>query len=162
MKLNTHDTDFYKQVAAYLKAGGTVEKARYILDMVEAGAKPPVKVRSHSRGAEGQVGFAAKAQGVVPPAPRGPSKAAAKAVAKKNADNIWGRVIGGTITVGGSTKHHWQTVARKSVAMGHISHRMLTEIEWPDDVTPLEKIASKKQVETIINSGYDAIEAEYA
>lgn len=160
MKLNAHDTDFYKQVAAYLKAGGTVEKARHILDMASR-----VKVRSHSRGAPGQVASSGKVRTCVPNAPRGPSKAAlgaAKAVAKKNADAIWTRVIGGTITVGGSTKHHWQTVARKSVAMGHISHRMLTEIDWPDDVTPLEKIATKKQVETIINSGYDAIEAEYA
>lgn len=159
MKMDNNDRDFYQQVCAYVKSGGTLDKAREIINMVAAGTVP---VRAHSRGTADHRSSADKAIRRVPAAPRGPSLSAAKAVAKKNADTIWNRVIGGTITVGGSTKHHWQTVARKSVAMGHISHRMLTEIEWPDDVTPLEKIATKKQVEAIIASGYDAIEAEYA
>src|SRR3546814_10011567 len=80
------------------------------------------------------------------PSAREPSaadRAAAKSARMMAARSIWDRTIGGEITLRGSTKHHWGVILRKGLVMEHVARRMITELAWPDDVTPLEKVADE-------------------
>lgn len=117
--------------------------------------------REPHRAQAGHLDIAVKALARVPAA-REPSKTdvAAAATARLAASrSIWDKTIGGEITLRGSTRHHWQTIVRKGHVMAHVGQRMLTEIDWPDDVTPLEKIATEADVKRIVESGYVALES---
>jgi hypothetical protein len=97
------------------------------------------------------------------PPPREPSpkaKSAALKVRQQHASTIWDRSIGGTVTLRGSTKHHWETLLRKGIVTSYVARRVLREVPWPDDVTPLERVASEEQIKAILDSGYGVLENE--
>jgi hypothetical protein len=84
------------------------------------------------------------------------SKSAAAAVAK----TIWDRRLGvSDVVLKTATKHHFQTLDRKGIAMQHVARRFLTEIAWPDDHTPLPRCASAAQVTAILDSAHDVLDA---
>lgn len=112
---------------------------------------------SPDRGRKGQPTGAEKPTNIVSSATR----TATLKVRQQLVSTIWDRTIGGEVTLRGSTRHHWETMARKATMIGHVARRMLTEIAWPDDVTPLENVATEDQVKAIMNSGYDALEKSH-
>lgn len=118
-------------------------------DRVVAAAKP----QDGSQPATGRRHFADP----VPAAPRTKiSKAAAAAVAK----SFWDRNVGiPEVSLRTCTRKDWETLWLKSVGMNHTAKRMLVEIAWPDDVTPLPAVANEGQVKEILESGKMAIES---
>lgn len=168
--INAVELAFTTALATYLGAGGTIQRAHEIIDIATRGMDHATLVRKDhtacvpprgkpNHGERTTQRMFTRTSGALS-VPREPSKvdvAAARKARGVAARSIWDRTIGGEVTLRGSTKHHWQTMVHKSVLIGHVARRMLTEINWPDDVTPLEKVATEKQVEAIFNSGYDAL-----
>lgn len=84
---------------------------------------------------------------------------AAGAVGKEIAQSIFTQSIGGELTFGTSTRQDWINFKRKGMVIEHVADRMITEIEWPNDTTPLIECAPEAQVRAIRDSGYKMLDA---
>lgn len=103
------------------------------------------------RNGEGHCGDDTQKSSAPPPRRTPASDAAATRAVEKS---IWDRRIGlFEITLGSACRPDWVNLKRKGLSMGHVADRMLTEIDWPDDTTPLPKVATPEQVEAILRSG---------
>lgn len=86
---------------------------------------------------------------------------AAHAAATKAVEQaIWDRKLGlFEITLRSATRLDFVNLSRKGLMMGHIADRMLTEIKWPDDTTPLPKVATEAEVKKILDTGYAVLDS---
>ncbi len=71
--------------------------------------------------------------------------------------SIFKQHLGFDVELGKATKHHWVTARLKGTVMTHVADRMLTEIDWPDDVTPTDQLVSETQMKQILDSGYSLL-----
>lgn len=68
--------------------------------------------------------------------------------------SFWDMKIGVIdVRIGDLTRHHVETLDRQVSDVGHVVRRLRTEVEWPDDVTPVEKFADMDQIREIVASG---------
>jgi len=68
--------------------------------------------------------------------------------------SFWDQKLGlFDITLKTATRQDFVNLKRKGMVVDHIADRALTEIDWPDDVTPLPEVATQAQVEAILASG---------
>ena len=84
------------------------------------------------------------------------SAEAARAVSRASR-GIFKQHLGFDVELGKATKHHWVTARLKGTVMTHVADRMLTEIDWPDDVTPTDQLVSEDQMKQILDSGYSLL-----
>lgn len=87
-----------------------------------------------------------------PPAGTKISRSAATAVARSH--SVFNIRLGAEITFGNMTRFDAINLKRKSTAFTHILDRVLTEIRWPDDTTPLKDCCTEDMAKQIYESGY--------
>lgn len=74
--------------------------------------------------------------------------------------SFWDSRIGvADVTLGKSTRLDWVNAKRKGLVVTHVADRILTEIEWPDDETPLPDLADQGRIQEIIASGYRVLDS---
>lgn len=76
-----------------------------------------------------------------------------------SANSIFERSIGGDLKLGDATRIDLVNFRKKTMIAQHTADRLLTEIEWRDDNTPLRDLASEVQVKAILESSYRALDA---
>lgn len=82
-----------------------------------------------------------------------------KTAASHVASGIWKQEIGiPGINLAKATRHHFLTIKRKTMALGCVADAFLTEIEWPDDGTPLAKVATEGQVKKIWDRRHEILD----
>lgn len=131
-------------------AGQTIRANRAIPDVPASGAGA-----GHRYGANKAISAM--------PAPRPMSQArveAAKSVRQQQARDFWDTEIGGVKRkLGNLTQFDVRQIKRRALIDGHISDRLLLEIEWPDeDTTTLKDCASEVHVRSIINEAHKRLE----
>ena len=94
------------------------------------------------------------------PAPAPARSKISKAAGRKVARTIWDRRLGvSDITLKTATRHHFETLLRKGIVVEHVARRFLTEIDWPNDHTPLPACADQRQVKAIFDSAHEVLDA---
>lgn len=76
-----------------------------------------------------------------------------------SANSIFERSIGGDLKLGDATRIDLVNFRKKTMIAQHTADRLLTEIEWRDDSTPLRDLANEAQVKAILESSYRALDA---
>lgn len=76
-----------------------------------------------------------------------------------SANSIFERSIGGDLKLGDATRIDLVNFRKKTMIAQHTADRLLTEIEWRDDSTPLRDLADEAQVKAILESSYRALDA---
>lgn len=76
-----------------------------------------------------------------------------------SANSIFERSIGGDLKLGDATRIDLVNFRKKTMIAQHTADRLLTEIEWRDDNTPLRDLADEAQVKAILESSYRALDA---
>lgn len=76
-----------------------------------------------------------------------------------SANSIFERSIGGDLKLGDATRIDLVNFRKKTMIAQHTADRLLTEIEWRDDYTPLRDLADEVQVKAILESSYRALDA---
>lgn len=93
---------------------------------------------------------------------RGPSRQELAAMVKAkeaNSTSVFNRRIGGDLTLGEATKFDLMNFKRKTLIASHAADRLLTEVDWPDDHTPLRKVVGEDQVKGILESSYKMLDS---